>query len=274
MQSRRLRSLTRHFPEIVAAVAELGEDVVLDGQLVVWRQGRLDILALQERLPPSTTGAARLAAAKPAAYVVFELLACQGTDLRPIPRIQRRRRLEELLGLRLLHGLVLMPTSGEATVGRLWMREHDSGTEGVVAKRVDQTYRAGARVWRKVKTRLTAEAVVGGVLGFLGEPDALVVCRYGAHGRLRSPAATLLTMRRRWCRLGVLLPDAGVDLGDAGADVEDAVVEVEAVRAQGAELAAAGAGSHGEPGEHPRVRVLDSGVGGFGSGASWDGASA
>jgi ATP-dependent DNA ligase len=71
------------------------------------------------------------------------------------------------------------------------MREHtDSGIEGVVAKRVDQTYRAGARAWRKTKTRLTAEAVVGGVLGTLAEPDALVVGRYGAHGRLRVTGRT------------------------------------------------------------------------------------
>ncbi len=34
LQSRQLRSLTRYFPEIVAAVAELGEDVVLDGELI------------------------------------------------------------------------------------------------------------------------------------------------------------------------------------------------------------------------------------------------
>jgi hypothetical protein len=34
----------------------------------------------------------------------------------------------------------------------------------VVAKRLDQAYRAGGRTWRKVRTRTTAEAVVGGVL--------------------------------------------------------------------------------------------------------------
>ncbi|MCE3554502.1 hypothetical protein LWC33_23970 [Pseudonocardia sp. RS11V-5] len=211
LHSRQLRSLRRYFPEIVAAVAELGEDVVLDGELVVWQQGRLDFLALQERLHPSTAGAGRLAAAKPAAFVVFDLLARQGEDLRPLPWAERRRRLEELLGTRLPHGLVLMPASADPAVGRLWMREHtDSGIEGVVAKRVDQPYCAGGRAWRKVKTRLTAEAVVGGVLGSLAEPDVLVVGRYGAHGRLRVAGRTTpLPAAARAQLQGVLTAPAG-----------------------------------------------------------------
>ncbi len=191
LQSRQLRSLTRYFPEIVAAVAELGEDVVLDGELVVWQQGRLDFLVLQERLQPSTAQAGRLAAVKPAAFVAFDLLARKGKDLRPMPWAERRRHLEELLGKRLPHGLILMPASADLAVGRLWMREHtDSGIEGVVAKRVDQTYRAGARAWRKIKTRLTAEAVVGGVLGSLPDLEALVVGRFGKDRRLRVAGRT------------------------------------------------------------------------------------
>jgi ATP-dependent DNA ligase len=50
LQSRQCRSLTRYFPEIVAAVAELDVDVVLDGELVCWNEGRVDFAALQRRL--------------------------------------------------------------------------------------------------------------------------------------------------------------------------------------------------------------------------------
>jgi hypothetical protein len=44
-----------HFPEIVGAVAELDVDVVLDGKLVCWNEGRDDFAALQRRLHPSDT---------------------------------------------------------------------------------------------------------------------------------------------------------------------------------------------------------------------------
>ncbi|MFR9806998.1 hypothetical protein ACL02T_32590 [Pseudonocardia sp. RS010] len=68
------------------------------------------------------------------------------------------------------------------------MRQHTaSGVEGVVAERVDQTYRAAARAWRKAKARPRRS---GGVLGTLAGADVLIVGRFGAHGRLRVAGRT------------------------------------------------------------------------------------
>ncbi len=47
LQSRQQRGLTRNFPEVAAAVGALDVGVVLDGELVLWRHGRLDFAALQ-----------------------------------------------------------------------------------------------------------------------------------------------------------------------------------------------------------------------------------
>jgi hypothetical protein len=66
---------------------------------------------------------------------------------------------------------VLMPATTDPAVARAWLTQHSAaGIEGVVAKRCDQPYRAGGRTWRKIRTRLTAEAVVGGVLGSIARP--------------------------------------------------------------------------------------------------------
>ncbi|MFR9802545.1 RNA ligase family protein [Pseudonocardia sp. RS010] len=209
LQSRQLRPLTSYFPEIVAAVAELGHDVVLDGELVVWHQGRLDFTALQQRLHPSASRSSQLAVQRPAAFVVFDLLASKGRDRRAEPYEDRRRRLEKLLENRLPHGLVLMPTSSDMGVARQWMLGHTaSGIEGVVAKRLDQTYRAGGRPWRKVKARMTAEAVVGGVLGSIGEPTALIVGRFNQRGRLRVAGRTTALDASARLRLPSLLAAA------------------------------------------------------------------
>jgi ATP-dependent DNA ligase len=192
LQSRQHRPLTRYFPEIMAAVGELDVDVVLDGELVCWNEGRIDFAALQQRLHPSHRRAQQLAEAMPAAYVVFDILALAGTDMRSKPYAARRALLEDLLGRQLPHGLVLMPMTTAFGVARAWMRDHtSSGVEGVVVKHLAHTYRpSGGRPWLKIRTRLTAEAIVGGVLGPLEHPEALILGRPDPHGHLRVAGRT------------------------------------------------------------------------------------
>lgn len=59
----------------------------------------------------------------------------------------------------------------------------------------------------------------------------------------------------RWSALGVLLPRVGAGLGDARPDSQDPGGKVEPVPAERAQLAAPGAGHHGEPHEHAPVEV-------------------
>ena len=86
LQSRQQRPLTAAFPDVAAALAPFGDDgAVLDGEIVVWRAGRLDFAALQDRLRSGPARVRDLATAAPAAYVVFDLLASDGEDLRDRP---------------------------------------------------------------------------------------------------------------------------------------------------------------------------------------------
>ncbi|HEV3363352.1 MAG TPA: ATP-dependent DNA ligase, partial [Acidimicrobiia bacterium] len=157
-----------------------------------WNEGRIDFAALQRRLHPSHTRAQQLAAATPAAYVVFDILALAGTDVRSKHYADRRALLDDLLGRQLPHGLVLMPMTTDLAVARAWMLDHtSSGVEGVVLKHLAHAYRpGGGRPWLKIRTRLTAEAVVGGVIGSLDRPEALILGRPDAHGRLRVAGRT------------------------------------------------------------------------------------
>jgi ATP-dependent DNA ligase len=191
LQSRQQRSLTRYFPEIAAAVGALDVDVVLDGELVLWRDGRLDFAALQQRLHPAASRADALARSMPVSYVIFDLLEVAGADLRRRPYLERRACLEDLLGRQVPHGLVLMPASSDPAVAQLWLINHSAaGIEGVVAKRCSHSYRPGKTTWHKVRTRVTAEAVVGGVLGSIKHPEALVVGLPDQSGRLRIAGRT------------------------------------------------------------------------------------
>ncbi len=193
LQSRQQRRLDAAFPDVAAALAPLADEAaVLDGELVVWRSGRCDFRALQDRLRSGLVRVRELATAAPASYVVFDLLAHRGVDLRGKPYRKRRRRLEKLLARGLVPGLVLAPTTPDAAVARTWLDGFtSSGIEGVVAKRLDQPYRPGVRGWQKLRARLTGEAVVGGVLGPVDAPQVLIVGRYDAHGQLHVAGRTL-----------------------------------------------------------------------------------
>jgi ATP-dependent DNA ligase len=152
LQSRQLRSLTPFFPDVVDALATSFRDVVLDGELAVCRNGRLDFTALQRRLVSP-----RAATEAPASFLVFDVLAAGGTDLRGYPYRVRRAVLQ-----RLLHGvmppLALVPMTTDATAARAWLTGHlDAGIEGVVAKLLNQPYRPRS-TWRKVGAYTSTEA--------------------------------------------------------------------------------------------------------------------
>ena len=91
--------LARAFPEVIQAIATLPHDAVLDAELVVsderghpaWdRLRRRPVMSRALRIDE----AARL---QPAVLCVFDLLSIDGEDLRPLPLLERKRRLADLL---------------------------------------------------------------------------------------------------------------------------------------------------------------------------------
>jgi len=177
LQSRQQRPLTTYFPDIAAyfpdiaaaIAAQIPSGTVLDGELVVYRDGRCDFAALQQRI----SARPRLSCA--ASLVVFDVLALAGRDLRGLPHRKRRKRLRRLLA-DTRPPLLLMPATRELIGAQAWMRDHvAAGVEGVVVKHREHGYRPRRRSWWKVRTRLTADAVVGGVIGPLTAPEALLL---------------------------------------------------------------------------------------------------
>jgi ATP-dependent DNA ligase len=200
LQSRQHKPLTAYFPEITTAVqAQVPAGTVLDGELVVYRGGRCDFAALQARV----TGRADPTCA--ASYVVFDVLAVDGRDLRGLPYRQRRKQLRRLL-TPAGPPLLLMPATRELVGAHAWLHEHAAaGVEGVVVKHREHGYRPRRRSWWKVRTHITADAVVGGVIGPLHAPEALLLGLPDEHGRLRVAGRTgplTLPARRE---LGALL---------------------------------------------------------------------
>jgi ATP-dependent DNA ligase len=177
--SKQGRDLTDRFPDVVAAaVAQVPAGTVLDGEVVIWNGSRLDFGLLQQRMVTPAGRIAALAAAHPASYVAFDLLAAGGTDLRAWTLTRRRAALADLAA-RWAPPLQLSPATTDPAEARTWFHDYrPAGVEGLVAKGAGTRYAPGRREWLKVKSWETTEVIAGGVIGPIERPSQLVAGRY------------------------------------------------------------------------------------------------
>lgn len=160
--SRHGTDLSGFFPELeAAALAQLPEQCVLDGEIVIIRGNTLDYTLLASR-HSSRSRAARLAREIPASLVCFDLLAFGDTSLLGEPWRVRRQVLEALAEP-WEPPLLLSPVTHSLEVARRWFDAFEgAGLDGVVAKSPELAYQPGQRGHLKIKHRRTTDVVVGG----------------------------------------------------------------------------------------------------------------
>ncbi|HUQ84305.1 MAG TPA: ATP-dependent DNA ligase [Gemmatimonadaceae bacterium] len=163
IQSRDEKPLDRYFPELVEALkAQLPKRCVLDGEIVIARDGGLDFEALQLRLHPAASRAKLLSTETPASVVFFDLLADGDTSYCPRPFHERRAAMERVLdGIQ--PPLHCTPATRDLAVASDWFRRFEgAGLDGVIAKPADGTYEPNKRVMLKVKHERECDCVVAG----------------------------------------------------------------------------------------------------------------
>jgi ATP-dependent DNA ligase len=163
IQSRDQKSLNRYFPELIEPLRDaLPARCVLDGEIVIARNGALDFDALQLRIHPAASRIKLLAQQSPSSIVFFDLLCREDRDFRETPFKERRAELESLLSSPKLP-LHITPATSETTVATDWFRRFEgAGLDGVVAKPDDGSYEPGKRVMLKVKHERDCDCVVAG----------------------------------------------------------------------------------------------------------------
>ncbi len=147
---------TQRFPAVASSLLDLaaGRAMVLDGEMaVVNSNGRTDFQSLQSYLKHPQ--GQRLT------YLVFDLLALDGADLRAQPLTERKEALEALLqsASANLHYSQHVRGSGVESFSAACAL----GMEGIVGKRADSPY-SGTRNgdWIKLKCAKRQEFVIGG----------------------------------------------------------------------------------------------------------------
>ncbi|MFC9099130.1 ATP-dependent DNA ligase [Streptomyces sp. NPDC002387] len=199
--SRTGKPLTRYFPELVEALRErLPERCVLDGEIVIARDGHLDFDALTERIHPADSRVRMLAQKTPASFVAFDLLALDDSSLLEVPLSDRRALLE-----RAMSGVTppvhLAPATTDRAVAEQWFRQYEgAGLDGVIAKPLTLPYRPDERVMFKVKHERTADVVVAGYRFHKSGPvvGSLLLGLYDDRGALQHVGvAAAFAMKRR-----------------------------------------------------------------------------
>ena len=163
LQSRNQKPLLRYFPELrEPLLAQLPDQIVLDGELVIATPAGLDFDALQLRQHPAESRIKKLAAEIPASYVAFDLLALSGESLLDEPFRDRRAGLEQLFRAVKPPLYVTTATTSRDQALQWFDAFEGAGFDGVVAKPLGDTYQPGARTMLKVKHQHTCECVVAG----------------------------------------------------------------------------------------------------------------
>jgi len=161
VKSRNNKDLRYYFPEL-EELKNLTRQAVLDGEIVVMKEGRADFQALLERSGSTSVRDIEYVVRKsPATYVVFDILEKNGSPLIDLPLMERKRILKESLK----EGKnVVLSIFAEEEGKSYFEAALKKGVEGIMAKKKDSPYEPGLRSgkWLKIKKIASCDCVIFG----------------------------------------------------------------------------------------------------------------
>jgi len=205
--SRTLDDVTHRFPELESAARTLGHSVVLDGEIVAFRDRVLPFATIQTRLGRRKVSEALLRDA-PVVFFAFDILFVDGEVLFEMPLRERLRRLRDVIGTGRdsIRFTIQSEARDGANVDVLFDAARARANEGLVVKASDSVYTPGRRgkSWLKYKKALaTLDCVV-------------TAAEYG-HGKRRAVLSDVTFAVRRDNEL--------VNIGKAYSGLTDAEIE-------------------------------------------------
>lgn len=154
LYSRNGLDFSQRYTPVAEALRALKHDVILDGEIVVVDNDGAPHFEWLQGWQHDQQGTLQ--------YFAFDILWCDGHDVRQMPLRQRRALLQAVLpsSSNVLRFSADVEGNGEG----LFREMQHRGLEGVVAKRADSPYREDNRGqdWLKIKTHLRQEVVIGG----------------------------------------------------------------------------------------------------------------
>ena len=156
--------ITTRFPEIAAAATHLPDGTVVDGEILAFSEGRpMPFSALQQRIGRQRQVAQAMRAV-PVAFIAYDLLEQDSTDIRSAALAERRRLLERIVtGTSVIRLSEEVVASSWDDLGLLRQESRARGVEGFMIKRRGSPYGVGRRRgdwWKWKIDPFTVDAVL------------------------------------------------------------------------------------------------------------------
>lgn len=161
IRSRNQKELKTVFPEL-QELKDLASNAVLDGEIIVMRDGKVDFQLLLKRM--QATGSREIQHLQqkyPVLYILFDVLEKDGKSLVDKPLMERKKILKETVK----EGKnVILSVSVEDKGEAYYQASIEKGLEGVMAKKKNSVYTQGNRSgsWLKIKKTKECDCVIFG----------------------------------------------------------------------------------------------------------------
>jgi len=170
IESRNKKELKTNFPEL-EELTNLTEHAVLDGEIILMRNGKVDFGTLLQRVQASSSkDIKKLQQKYPVLYILFDILEKDGNSLLDKPLIERKKILEETVK----EGKnVILSVYAEEKGKEYYTATIQKGLEGVMAKKKNSNYEPGKRsnAWLKIKPTKECDCAIFGYTKGTGNRD-------------------------------------------------------------------------------------------------------
>jgi DNA ligase D-like protein (predicted ligase)/DNA ligase D-like protein (predicted 3'-phosphoesterase) len=161
IRSRNQKELKSNFPEL-SELRNLANHVVLDGEIVFIKDGRVDFETLLKRVQATSSKEIKhLQQKHPVLYILFDILEKDGKTLLNKPLMERKKILEESVKE---GNNVILSVFVEENGEEYYRATLQKGLEGVMAKQKNSIYEPGNRSinWLKIKQINDCDCVIFG----------------------------------------------------------------------------------------------------------------
>lgn len=179
LRNKRNRKMLFHVPELSEIHGCVREKCILDGELIVMKDGKPDFFEIQRRSLMSNPLKIKIAADKyPACFTAYDILYYKDKPVMDLPLMERKKLLEKTVKKETPFFAASRVVEQNGTA--LFEMTKQQDLEGVVAKRKDSRYYLGKRTkdWIKIKNMMDEDFVVCGYIPKEKGVTSLVLGQY------------------------------------------------------------------------------------------------